>query len=152
MTNTWLRRLLPVVALGVLMTSSGCSELNNCAEASDDVIVVEGGTIYQDGLVFESAPTDGPLTRFPAKRPVRFTHGLGVTPWFWDAELSFVVHGTAGKDEGSISKGAGNPTLMDCMDSDVIVLRNDSCEDDFFVRVVVEAAPDGETGDHSCTE
>ena len=143
---------MPVVALAVLVTSSGCSELNNCVEGSDEVIVVEGGTTYPDSLVYVSAPTDGPLTPFPAKRPVQFTHGLGVTPFFWDSELSFAPHGTNGAGGGSISKSAGNPTLLDCMDSDVIVLRNDTCEDGFFVRVVVEAAPEGPTGDHSCTE
>lgn len=141
-----------MVTLAVLVATSGCSELNNCVEGSDEVIIVEGGTTYPDSLFYESAPTDGPLARFPAKRPVQFKHGLGITPIEWEAELSFAGHGTNGAGGGSISKSAGNSTLLDCMDSDVIVLRNDTCEDDFFVRVIVEAVPEGPTGDHSCTE
>ena len=73
-------------------------------------------------------------------------------PYHWEADLSFSPHGTNGAGGGSVSASAGNSTLMDCMDSDVIVLRNDTCEDDFYVRVVVWAVPEGKTGDHSCTE
>jgi hypothetical protein len=140
------------LALAVLITSSGCSELNNCTEGSDVVIDVEGGTTYPDSLVFESAPTDGPLTPFPAKRKLRFEHNLGITPVLIQPSLSFAEHGTNGGEDGSISWPAGNSTLLDCADSHVLVLRNDTCEDDFFVRVFAMAVPDGETDNDECSK
>lgn len=151
MTNTCLDRLRPLLALALLVTSSGCSDLNNCSEGSDVVIDVEGGT-NPDSLVYESAPTDGPLARFPAKRKLRFEHNLGVTPGLIQPTLSFAEHGTNGGKDGSISWPAGNSTLLDCVDSSVIVLRNDTCEDGFYVRVFAMAFPDGKTNDDSCSE
>jgi hypothetical protein len=152
MTNTCLDRLRPLLALAALVTSSGCSELNNCAEGSDVVIEVEGGTTYPESLVFESAPADGPLEPFPAKRKLRFAHNLGITPFLTQPSLSFARYGTHGGEDGSISLPAGNSTLLDCVDSQVIVLRNDTCEEGFYVRVVAIAVPDGKTGDDSCSK
>ncbi|HEX2877823.1 MAG TPA: hypothetical protein VHP33_41525 [Polyangiaceae bacterium] len=151
MTNTCLGWLRPVLAFAALVTSSGCSDLNNCSEGSDLVIDVEGGTTYPDSLVYVSAPTDGPLPRFPAKRKLRFEHNLGVTPFLTQPSLSFAEHGTNGGSDGSIALPAGNSTLLDCVDSSVIVLRNDTCEEGFYVRVVAMAVPDGETDNDECS-
>jgi hypothetical protein len=144
MTNTCLGWLRPVLALVALVTSSGCSELNNCAEGSDVPIIVEGGTTDPENLVYVSAPWEA-LTKFPPKRMLRFEHNLGVTPWLVLPYLSFAEHGTNGSGGGSVTLASGNATLVECADSRVIVLRNDTCEEDFYVRVVAEALPDGET-------
>jgi hypothetical protein len=145
MTNTCLGWLRPVLALAVLITSSGCSELNNCTEGSDVPVIVEGGTTYPEDLVFVSAPWEGPLPKFPPKRMVRFEHNLGVTPWLVQPYLSFADHGTNGSGSGNVTVGTGNASLVECVDSRVIVLRNDTCEEDLYVRVVAEALPDGDT-------
>lgn len=152
MTNTCLGRLLPVVALAVLATSSGCSELNNCTEGSDVPIIVEGGKTFPDSLIYESAPDDGPLTHFTPKRKLKFEHGLGIKPILIVPSLSFDKHGTDGGDVGNITLPSGNMTLLDCADSHTIVLRNDTCEEDFYVRVVAMAVAEGETDNDDCSK
>jgi len=147
MTNSSLRLF---TALGALALTCGCSELDNCDEGSDTPIRVDAGTTDQDSLVFESAPWDGPLTPFPAKRKVRFEHNLGVTPFLTKAYLSFAQNGTNGSGGGSLSEVAGNSGLYDCIDSHVIELRNDTCERSFFVKVVALGLPTGKTNDDSC--
>lgn len=142
MTNPY----LPLVAASVLaFATCGCSGLDNCPDGTDNPIPATGGTTDEESLVFTSSPWDSMLTPFPAKSKVSFEHGLGVTPYLTKAYLSFAESGTNSKGGGSVSEVAGNESLIDCVDAKVVVLRNDTCEKGFFVRVVAVAAPAGDT-------
>ncbi len=138
MTNPRLRRM---TALLVLATNCGCSALDNCpdpqGDANDEIkIEPRDDTTDLATLTFESAPASGPLAPFPAKTKLVFEHGLGVTPLLVQAYLAFRAVGTNGAGGGSISEVAGNEVAIECYDSKVIVIKNDTCEKSFFVRVV----------------
>jgi hypothetical protein len=136
---------LRLLAALVALAAFGCGSLDNCPDALDPITIDTGKTDV-DKLVYESAPWDGGpagLDPFPAKTELRFKHGLGVTPLIVKAYLSFTKNGTNGASGGSVAESAGNQDLIECVDSHVIVLKNDTCERSFFVRVVAaEQAPE----------
>lgn len=120
----------------VVLATCACSSLDNCPDARDPILVPnQEGMTDVAALSYESAPWNGPLQEFPAKSAVWFEHGLGVTPRDAIPYLSFSKDGTHDGEHGSVATSAGNQSLIDCMDSRVIVLRNDTCERSFFVRV-----------------
>jgi len=126
-----------VATLGVL----GCGSLDNCPD-SESARLVTGGITNTDRLTYESMPWSGTLDHFPAKSTLWFEHGLGVTPLNVIPYLSFKPEGTNDTDHGSVSPSAGNQSLVDCVDSHYIVLRNDTCERNFYVRVTAEGEGD----------
>jgi hypothetical protein len=144
----WLRLL---IALGALVTTCGCSALDNCPDAQDDIIADNShATIDTNNLIYDSAPWDGPLQAFPAKTQVIFKHDLGVVPDVIDPQLSFSPNGTNGAAGGSVTPTAGNETAIECVDSDVIIIKNDTCERSFFIRVHASGLADGVMGAHTC--
>ncbi len=146
MTNASLRLLTAFLAL---TATCGCSGLDNCPDGSDQAIPIDTGTTDQASLTFESAPWAGPLDAFPAKTQLAFKHDLGVTPLLVKAYLSFSKVGTNENDPGSVTEVAGNEGPLDCIDSKVIVVKNDTCEKGFFIRVVaLGASPNSDTDAH----
>jgi hypothetical protein len=131
--------LLRSAMLGCLLaTVCACSSLDNCPESQHAIEITSGKTDV-DQLRYESAPWDQ-LDAFPAKTALWFKHDLGVTPFEPKVYLSFKAVGTNGKGGGSIAESAGNQALFDCIDAHYIVLRNDTCERDFHVKVVSQGA------------
>jgi hypothetical protein len=150
MTNSSLRLF---AALGVVAATCGCSDLDNCPDGQDrQTIANEPGMTAVDELYFESAPDRGPLTHFPAKTELMFEHGLGVKPLLYKAYLSFTPDGTADDGGGSISDAAGNAVLYECVDNKVIVIKNDTCERSFYVKVVALGASPSDDGKEHCGE
>lgn len=147
MTDAWLRRF---TALALLATW-GCSELDNCPDAQDPrTIPNEPGMTLVDELYYESAPWSGPLTPIPAKSELSFEHGLGVTPLLVKAYYSFTEDGTNQDGDGSVAEIAGNLGPQQCIDHKVIVISNDTCEQDFYVRVVAMGRSPTDTGEDEC--
>jgi hypothetical protein len=101
----------------------------------------------KENFIFESAPWTE-LDAFPAKTKLVFKHDLGVRPFLPKSYISFTPGGISGK--GSVSEAAGNEVLYDCFDSHVIVIRNDTCEENFYVKVVASGSPNGDPDDDSC--
>lgn len=121
--------------LPLLFVLAGCSSLDNCPESLPD-ITIETGKSDAALQVYESAPIDGPLDHFPAKTKLRFKHDLGFTPAGVKAYLAFSKEGTNGPRGGSVAESAGNQSLIECWDSHTIVVRNDTCEEDFHIQVI----------------
>ena len=143
MTDPRLRLLAALLATTV---SCGCSSLDNCPNGTDEPILIDTGTTDKAALTFESAPWDGTLDAFPAKTQLEFKHDLGVTPLLVKAYLSFTKLGTNDQDGGSVTEVAGNEAPVECVDSHVIVVKNDTCEKNFFIRVVaIGASPSSDT-------
>jgi hypothetical protein len=141
----------PAPGLVFLLTAPACSSLGNCPQAQPDVSVAGDQAIVDaENFVFVSAPDSGPLDAFPAMTQLVFSHGLGVKPYDYHADLSFTKNGTNGVGSGSITTAAGNEAAFECVDSRVLVVKNDTCEGGFFVRVVAQGSPKGDADDTSC--
>jgi hypothetical protein len=149
MTDPRLRLWTALLATAV---SCGCSSLDNCPNGTDTPIVIDTGTTDKAALTFESAPWDGKLDAFPAKTQLEFKHDLGVTPLLVKAYLSFRDVGTNDHDGGSVTEIAGNEGPLECVDSHVIVVKNDTCENGFFIRVVAIGASPSSSPDVKCGE
>lgn len=138
------RRALMLAGLGLL---AGCSELDNCPDGRDP-IVIDGGHSDPEAHEYTSASFGGPLDAFPAKTELVFEHGLGVAPLDVHTYLSFKAVGTNDERGGSVAESAGNQALIECVDSRVIVVKNDTCEPNFFIRVTASGVgtDDGDCG------
>jgi hypothetical protein len=77
---------------------------------------------------------------------------LGVKPLLYKAYLSFTKDGTADWEKGSITEVAGNEAPFECVDHKVIVVKNDTCERSFFIRVVALGASPSDDGEDHCKE
>ena len=136
-----------LIATLVLSSAVGCSALDNCPEM-ENARLIQGGYVDTEKLIYESKPWGEDLDHFPAKTTLWFEHGLGVTPLNVTPYLSFTAKGTNDADHGSVATSAGNQSLIDCVDSRYIVLRNDTCEPSFYVRVTAEG--EGADREHKC--
>ena len=147
-------RLKWLTVVSVLAAAAGCSDLDNCPDGRDEPIRIanEPGMTLVDELYYESAPDSGRLTPFPAKTELMFEHGLGVKPLLYKAYLSFTKDGTANDDDGSITEIAGNEGPTECSDHKVIVIKNDTCERSFFIRVVAMGRSPSDDGEDHCGE
>ena len=127
------KRLRFFATLATFSLACGCSSLDNCPDSRKPIEITTGRT-DKETLQYISAPYDK-LDDFPAKTALWFKHELGVVPAVTKVYLSFSEHGTNGKDGGSITESAGNQSLIDCVDAHYIVVRNDTCEPEFHIRV-----------------
>jgi hypothetical protein len=147
MTDALSLRLLGLLA--ALAALGGCSELDNCPD-SKDPIPIETGMSDASAFTYESAPDDV-LDAFPAKTVLTFKHELGFTPLIVEPYLAFSKDGTNGKGGGSIALSAGNQTLIECKDAHVIVIKNDTCEPNFFIKVAAYGKAPIDNGE-SCSK
>lgn len=127
--------LRALAGMMLLTLASGCSDLRNCPADVKEPRIIKTGISDPDLKSYWSAPPRADLDHFPAKTKLRFEHDLGFIPAVVNVYLSFEAHGTNGNDAGSISPSAGNQSLIDCWDAHVIEVRNDTCEDGFYIFV-----------------
>jgi hypothetical protein len=91
-------------------------------------------------LIYESSKWGAQRVAFPAKTCLRFYHGLKTadgsrtTPEIVNSYVSFRSSGS------DVTENAGNQGRIKCVDSEQIVIMNDTCEDEFFIRVVAYAS------------
>lgn len=152
MTKTCLGWLRPLLAVGALVAAGGCSALDNCPDARDQIFIDRPETTDTTALRFESSLGWKSFDEFPAKTEIKYKHGLGVVPSTVKGYLSFTAKATNGDEGGSFTEAAGNEIAWECLDSDTIVIKNDTCERSFFVKIVADGLPDGETDNHDCTK
>lgn len=126
----------------LLLLLTGCSELDNCPDERDEDIEVTTGTTDPSSLMYWSAPWEGPRDPFPAKTMMRFRHDLGTTPEVVVTYVSFAPN------DYDVSENAGNQGRIRCVDDTDIWIKNDTCEEGFYVRVAAWASG---TTSASCT-
>jgi hypothetical protein len=103
-----------------------------------------GGTTDLAAGFYESAPWEGPYLSFPAGRTYEFIHGLGGRPREVTTYLSFQRCPLSepcepGDDEQSnVTIGVGNQALIDGVDDERILVRNDTCST-IWLRVTAES-------------
>jgi hypothetical protein len=147
MTSHCLRALQ---ALTLAAPLCGCSALSNCPSAQDDITIDRPESTDQATLFFESSPGWQSFDAFPAKTQIRFKHDLGVTPHDVRSFLSFTKKASNGAAGGSFTEAAGNEVAWECIDSHWIVIKNDTCEKSFFVKVIAQGAPDDPSDEDFC--
>ena len=145
MTNSCLRLLTALAALAV---TCGCSDLDNCPDEREPITIDRPEATDKDVWMFESSAGWDAFDEYPAKTKLKFKHDLGV-PLSTHAFLSFKAKATS---EGSYTEAAGNSVEFDCVDSHTIVIKNDTCERGFFVKVVAFGSPNGVMNDDRCGE
>jgi hypothetical protein len=130
----------------LLLALTGCNQLDNCPDALDPITVQPApakdeypGSTDLEALVYESKPWEGPLDAFPASTTMRFVHDLGVRPTVVVSYVSYTPTGTNDGDGGDVTENAGNQGRILCVDAHEIVIENDTCEEDFYIRVVAVA-------------
>ena len=113
----------------------------------------EGGTTNASQTIFESSDPEDLMLHFPQGRTYQFRHGLGTTPTAVNIYVSFCEQltkcGSADSktNPNNVSLAAGNEALIEVWNEDMIQIRNDTCENNFYVRVVAIADPDAERSD-----
>jgi len=137
---------LPAPSLLLLVLAlCGCSELDNCPDGSEDQLVpvtASGVVSDPESGVYSSSSWQGPHQPFPAKTLMRFEHGLDTTP---EVVVTYVSFDDTPTD---VSENAGNQGRIYCVDNTDIWIKNDTCEEDFYVRVYAWASG---TTDTPCT-
>ena len=97
---------------------------------------------------------DEPYLHFPQGRIYQFYHGLKTAPHTVDIFVSFREQLTPGGDTTSktnpnnVAPSAGNQAVIEVWNDEMIQIRNDTCENNFYVRLVAVADPtfDGSGG------
>jgi len=128
---------LKQVIIGLALLAAGCGD-DSCPDG--ETISVTTGTTDLVSLTYVSAPWDGPLNEFSAGSVVTFVHNLGVAPDLVSTYVSFRPDGTASSE---VTENTGNQGEIECIDENVIRIRNNTCSR-FYIRVV--AARLGDTG------
>lgn len=124
------------ITLVVAALAAGCDQLDNCPDRQAARRVETGKTYTEPLLLYESAPRSGPLEPFPAQTELVFVHALGAVPEVVQAEVSFFRDGI---DSGDVASAAGNEAATTCVDDEVVVVKNETCEPHFYVRVTAIA-------------
>jgi len=126
------------LALGAALLSVGCNT-STCDRAEDSLVVHKGDGVQGVNTWFSapyhdpSVPLQGaPYQYFPAARTITFEHGLGSVPTTPDIMLAF-------SDHGSLAPGDGNENIVECMDDDVIQIKNNTCSE-FYIWVAVQGS------------
>lgn len=145
MRITWTALLVSLALTSSSAAGLGCSD---CSVFGQDPIVYEGGSTNPSRTIFQSSDFQAPMLHFPQGRIYRFHHGLGAAPVTVNIFVSFCEQlGTCEDSDSKISPdnvalSAGNQSLIEKVDEEMIEIRNDTCENNFYVRVVAIADPD----------
>jgi len=130
---------LHLVALGLIVWGAmGCSALGPCDRSDDGnpAVPFRGGTVV-DGSYMSSDWT-GPFLPFDGGQRYALEHGLESTPRWLECWVSF---GSGGVGDGSMAPAAGNMCVVQEVNEEVIVIKNDTCSNMYVL--VLAGAPWG---------
>lgn len=144
MRSTWATLLFAFCLTSSSYAGLGCSD---CRVHGQDPIVYKGGKTNAARTIYESTPADEPMLHFPQGRTYTFYHGLGKVPYEAPIYVSFCEQPFNDASDKCLSKSnnvapsAGNLGLFEAWDAEKITIRNDTCENNFYVRIVILADP-----------
>jgi hypothetical protein len=145
MRSIW---IVLLVSLGLTSSTAATLGCSDCSVYGQDPVVYDGGDTNASRTIFQSSAVEAPLLHFPQGRVYEFHHGLGATPVTVDIFVSFCEQlqscsKTSDKEKpNNVALSAGNQSLIEAWDDEIIRIRNDTCENNFYVRVVALADPD----------
>ncbi|HXS16711.1 MAG TPA: hypothetical protein VN764_05965 [Polyangiaceae bacterium] len=137
-----------LTSLGLTSSTAASLGCSDCSVYGQDPVVYEGGTTNASRTIYQSSAVEAPLLHFPQGRVYEFHHGLGAAPVTVDIFVSFCEQlqscdkTSDKKNPNNVALSAGNQSLIEAWDDEVVVIRNDTCENNFYVRVVALADPD----------
>lgn len=131
-----LRWLLVAALLGNF--ALGCSP--PCETSASEPVSYDGGT--RANGVYETSPIDGQYLHFPGGRRYALRHGLETQPQVVNTYVAFEEYPLK---ENNISEAAGNQAVIEIVDSEVVQVRNDTC-DDLYMRLVATGSSPADAG------
>jgi hypothetical protein len=126
--------------VGAALSLVGCNT-STCDRDADSLTVTNAEGVKGDNTWFSApyhdpdpsfAPQGAPYQYLPAARTITFEHGLGSVPASPQVFLAF-------SEYGSLAPGSGNEDIIECMDDQVIQVKNDTCSA-FYVWVAVQGS------------
>jgi hypothetical protein len=131
------------VALGSLcaacaLATLGCGD--TCQAGDGELVSFVDGQTNAAGTFYQTGPIQGPYLHFPSGRIFELEHHLIAAPNSFQALLSFDSRALLDR-ANNVAESAGNQAVVDCIDSELIRIRNDTCAE-FYLRL--EARVDGE--------
>lgn len=142
MRSNWLAL---VFAFGLTSSSAGGLGCSDCRVNGQEPIRYEGGAINQSRTIFQSSRVGEAFLHFPQGRVYQFYHGLGRAPVTVDVFVSFcddLENPTASCRARNFAPSSGNLAVFEEHNDEMIQIRNDTCENGLYVRVVAIADPD----------
>ena len=133
------RASVAAALLGVALLAAGC-QTSTCDRGEDATLVRESEGRVATNTWFSSPYYDPslPLSKgdtgyqyLPPARTITFQHGLGSLP--------VVAITLAFSDNGSLAPTAGNQAIIECMDDQVVQIKNDTCSD-FYIWVQAQGS------------
>jgi hypothetical protein len=122
--------------LACSLFASGCNVLNSIGPNCDRSAANNEPAKYTEGKtengVYMTSPWAGELLWFPGGMRYELPHGLGATPHFVQAWLSFDQCGTK---TSTVAQASGNQAEVRVVDQDKLVIVNGSCVD-YWLLVV----------------
>ena len=143
MTNS---RLQLLATLGVLAVTCGCSDLDNCDDARPTITIDRPNSTDKDLWLYSSSEGWDSFDEYPAKTELKFKHDLGVPVLV----VPYVSFRAKADSDGNHTLASGNVAEINCIDSHTIMVRNDTCETSFFIKVVAYGSPNAVMDDDHC--
>ncbi len=138
-----MRSGLQLLSLSVLTFSTACTV---CNPGGQEPQRFTAGNVSADGTSYETGGVYEPMLAFPSGRRYDIVHGLGKVPSTVNSYVSFSPQlDPESEDEGSlslnnISESAGNQVVIERWDDEIVRIRNDTCIQEFYVRLVLTAS------------
>ncbi len=145
MRSTWGPLLFAFCLSSGTAAQLGCSD---CSVSGQDPIRYDGGQTNKSRTLYQSSLAGEAYLHFPQGRVYQFHHGLGRAPADVNIFVSFKEQLEKGADPNdktepnNVGLAAGNQAVIEVWDEEMIQIRNDTCENNFYVRVVALANPD----------
>ena len=141
---------LVFTSAALALACAGCTFTSTCNRDPDEDTVTTGKVVVNTYLSAPNegsmdGPTYGPFAYFPPARTLTFEHHLGAAPPDIDIWLAF-------RDKGALAPSAGNLSILEYVDAQIIQIKNDTCSE-YWVRLVASLPalpaplpPQGEAG------
>lgn len=127
------------------LTDIGPDTCDRSAEANPAVRYTEGTTVND---TYMTSSWDEELLYFPGGMRYELVHGLGETPSYWLAYLSFNRYGTKNvsdtpteEERGTLAIASGNQAELVGANDETLTLVNGSCSDYWLLVVAGKEAP-----------
>jgi hypothetical protein len=143
-TGAVCRRLGFVFAgLSCFCLASACD--TSCASGNQPLITYRDGVTSADQRTYESTPYDGEWLHYPANRRFEFPHHLNTANYDIQAFVAFGSHPDVadGSGRSNIAVAAGDILVIEGKTATSLVVRNDTCSEEFlYVRLVATSPSD----------